>query len=70
MKNFNLLLNNFISDESGQDLIEYALVASVIALGAVTTMKSFAGILSGVFTSLGVSLTNATSAPAAGGTGG
>jgi pilus assembly protein Flp/PilA len=59
MKNFNLLLNNFISDESGQDLIEYALVASVIALGAVATMKTFATTLGTVFTSIGTQLTTA-----------
>jgi pilus assembly protein Flp/PilA len=59
MKNFNLLLNNFISDESGQDLIEYALVASVIALGAVATMKTFATTLSGTFTTIGTQLTTA-----------
>jgi pilus assembly protein Flp/PilA len=38
LKNFNLLLNKFISDESGQDLIEYALIASLIALGAVAVL--------------------------------
>jgi len=31
-----------IRDESGQDLIEYALVAALIALGSVVAMKSLA----------------------------
>ena len=36
------LLTGFIRDESGQDLIEYALVAAIIALGATTAMTSVA----------------------------
>ena len=33
------LFKNLLHDESGQDLIEYALVAALIALGAITAMK-------------------------------
>ena len=33
MKNLKNLLNNLATDESGQDLIEYALVAALIGLG-------------------------------------
>jgi len=36
-------LKKLIRDESGQDLIEYALVAALIALGSVVAMKSLAG---------------------------
>jgi pilus assembly protein Flp/PilA len=59
MKNFNLLLVNLISDESGQDLIEYALVASIIALGAVATMTTLKGSINTAFTSITTSLTGA-----------
>jgi pilus assembly protein Flp/PilA len=59
MKNFKLLLNNLATDESGQDLIEYALVAALVGLGAVTAMKSLATSISSVFTSVGTSLTSA-----------
>ncbi len=33
---------SLLHDESGQDLVEYALIAAVIGLGATATMKSFA----------------------------
>jgi pilus assembly protein Flp/PilA len=59
MKNFNLLLVNFLSDESGQDLIEYALVASVIALGAITTMGSVATAITTQFTAIAAKITAA-----------
>ena len=59
MKNFNLLLNNLLKDESGQDLIEYALVASVIALGAVSTLQPLATEIGSVFTSIKTTLTTA-----------
>ena len=47
-----------VKDESGQDLIEYALVAALIGLGAVTSMKSFATTISSAFTSIGNTLTS------------
>jgi Flp pilus assembly pilin Flp len=34
------LLNNFVSDECGADLIEYALVAAVLALSALAAQAS------------------------------
>jgi len=34
------MMKNLLKDESGQDLIEYALVAAVIALGAIAAMNS------------------------------
>ena len=54
MKN---LLNNLLQDESGQDLIEYALVAGLIGLGAVTAMSGLATKIGTAFTSIGTSLT-------------
>jgi len=39
MKNMKQLLNNLINEDSGQDLIEYALVAALVGLGAVAAMK-------------------------------
>jgi pilus assembly protein Flp/PilA len=50
------ILTSFMSDESGQDLIEYALVAAIIALGATTAMGSLAGAISGAFTKITTSL--------------
>ena len=37
------VLSALIRDESGQDLIEYALVAAIIALGATAAMTTLAG---------------------------
>jgi len=37
MKNLNQILKNLISEESGQDLIEYALVAALVGLGSVAS---------------------------------
>ena len=44
------LLTNLRQDESGQDLIEYALIAALIALGAVTSMKAVSTAIGTEFT--------------------
>lgn len=59
MKNYKQILNNLLNDESGQDLIEYALVAALIALGAVTVMKGVATNIGTIFTGISTNLTNA-----------
>ena len=46
-------------DESGQDLIEYALVAALIALGAVTSMQTVATAIGGAFAQVQTQLSNA-----------
>ena len=40
MKNLKNIATVLVHDESGQDLIEYALVAGLIGLGAVVAMTS------------------------------
>jgi pilus assembly protein Flp/PilA len=50
--------SRFLSDESGQDLIEYALVVAFIALGSVATMQGLATSLGSFFGSLGTTLTS------------
>ena len=52
-------LSSFLYDESGQDLIEYALVAALIALGATAAMNTLATSISTAFTTVGTKLTNA-----------
>ena len=47
----------FAKDESGQDLIEYALVAGLIALGAITAMAGLSGKIGNAFCSVGDNLT-------------
>ena len=53
------LLKSLEQDESGQDLIEYALVAALIALGAVISMKSVSTSIGSAFASIGTQLTGA-----------
>ncbi|ADW67542.1 Flp family type IVb pilin [Granulicella tundricola] len=50
---------DLLQDESGQDLIEYALVAGLIGLGAVVAMTGLSGKIQSSFNSVGSSLTNA-----------
>jgi pilus assembly protein Flp/PilA len=52
-------LRNFLRDESGQDLIEYALVAAILALAAVAGMSSLASNISNAFSAVGVKLSSA-----------
>ncbi len=51
------ILVNLVQDESGQDLIEYALVAALIALGSVAAMNTLAGKISSAFGTVGTNLT-------------
>ena len=58
MKNLKHIILTLVQNESGQDLIEYALVAALIGLGAVTSMRSFATTLGDAFTAVGNTLTS------------
>jgi pilus assembly protein Flp/PilA len=58
MNNLRHALSTLISDESGQDLIEYALVAALIALGATAAMNTLASTISTAFTTVGTKLTS------------
>lgn len=53
------LLQRLSSEESGQDLIEYALVTALIALGAVAGMNTVADYINNAFGSIGSKLSNA-----------
>ena len=50
-----------VQNESGQDLIEYALVVSLIALAATAGMSTVATKLGTAFTAVGTKLTTYTS---------
>ena len=54
------LLLRFLSDTEGQDLIEYALLAALVALGAVAGMTALAGGINQKFTDVSTSLNNAS----------
>jgi len=59
MNNLKCILSTLLCDESGQDLIEYALVAALIALGATAAMTSLAGSISTAFSTVGAKLSTA-----------
>ena len=58
MKQLNVLFNALMQDESGQDLIEYALVAGLVGLAAVGAMSGLSTKISTAFNSVGSSLTS------------
>ena len=51
-------LSRLLSDETGQDLIEYALLAALIGIGAVAAIKGLATRVVSAFTFIGTSLTS------------
>jgi pilus assembly protein Flp/PilA len=59
MTNYKRMLSNLLNDESGQDLIEYALVACLIALAATAAMTSLGTTIGSAFTAIGTKLTTA-----------
>jgi pilus assembly protein Flp/PilA len=59
MNNLKRVISGLLSDESGQDLIEYALVAALIALGATAAMTTLATTIGTALTGVGTKLTNA-----------
>ena len=58
MKN---LMHRLWKEEEGQDLVEYALLVVLIALGAVAAMKSLASAISDAFSNATQNLTSAAS---------
>jgi pilus assembly protein Flp/PilA len=64
MKNSILMLSVKLQDlltrEEGQDLIEYALVVALIAFAAVGSMRTLANDINNAFTNIGSSLVSAT----------
>ena len=57
MKNVKQLIQNLIVEESGQDLIEYALVAALVGLAAVASMKTLGTGIGTAFTDINKTLT-------------
>ena len=55
------LKDALVRDESGQDLVEYALVVSLIALAATAGMSTVATKIGTAFTAVGTKLTTYTS---------
>ena len=58
MGDYNRFLLDLLHDESGQDLVEYALVVAIMALGAAATMRSLASAVGSALSSIGSRLTS------------
>lgn len=57
----SIKLRTLLSDEEGQDLIEYALVVALIAFGAVTAMGTLSQDINNAFSNIGTTLSTAIS---------
>jgi len=53
MKN---LFVRFVREEEGQDLIEYSLLAALIAVASIVAMKALATEINGIFNKIGSAL--------------
>lgn len=52
------LMNQLHVDESGQGLVEYALIMVLVALAGVTTLNTLAGDINNVFSGIGTVLSS------------
>jgi pilus assembly protein Flp/PilA len=52
---------DFLSEESGQDLVEYAVVVGLIAMGSVAAMQGLATTIGNALASVGTKVTTYTS---------
>ena len=55
----SIKLRTILSDEEGQDLIEYALVVALIAFGATAAMTTLSSDINSAFNTIGTTLTAA-----------
>ena len=61
MQALGSILKSNLKDENGQDMVEYAIVLGLIAMGATVAMKGLATTIGTGFTSIGTKLTTYTS---------
>ncbi len=59
MNRIKQLVVRFAADESGQNLVEYALVVVLVALAAITAMGTVGNSINSAFTKIGISLNSA-----------
>ena len=50
------LINRFVREEDGQDLIEYSLLAALIAVASIVAMNTLGGKIADIFGRVGASL--------------
>ena len=53
-------LKTFLNDESGQNLVEYALIAGLIGLGALACLRGLSGSTNNGLVTIGNRLTSST----------
>jgi pilus assembly protein Flp/PilA len=53
MLKFSVILKHLLSDEEGQDLVEYALILALIALACITGVGGFGAMLQGLTDTIG-----------------
>jgi pilus assembly protein Flp/PilA len=58
MSNLTKLLTLFLADECGQDIVEYALIAVLVAFAAIAGIGRVSSAVSSVFTTVGAKLTS------------
>ena len=56
----SIKVKTMLSDDRGQDLVEYALVVAIIALGATAAMTTLSSDINAVFKNIASKLTSAT----------
>lgn len=61
MKNFKQVLSGLVKDDSGQDLVEYALVVAMVATIAIAASTQFSTVITNAITSVGTKITSAIS---------
>lgn len=54
----HIQFGQFLRDESGQDIIEYALILAFMALGTMLSMKTLASSIATLFANVGTALTS------------
>lgn len=52
------MLKSLIKDCEGQDLVEYTLLAAILAIGAVAALTSFQNIITNVWTAISNNLSS------------
>ncbi|WP_263356067.1 Flp family type IVb pilin [Acidicapsa ligni] len=59
MNNLKVALKRLMADESGQDLIEYALIAALVGLASVTALSGLATAITTEFGTISTAITGA-----------
>ena len=59
MVRVSTLVANLIADDSGQDLVEYALIVGILALASIAMMQSLASSIATTITGIGTRITGA-----------